>query len=87
MGDSIHGSSSSASSTSEVAENTPKFVHFPHKDFITFPQKIDREKAEGKLRELNSKYGDTLSEEQGRWLMPFQTELIPSCQCKNRKKK
>ena len=41
-------------------------MHFPHKDFITFPQKIDKEKVEGKLRELNSKNGDTLSEEQGR---------------------
>lgn len=64
MGDSVYGSSSSVSSTSETPENTAKFVHFPHKDFITFPQKIDKDKAEGKLRELNSKNGDTLNEEQ-----------------------
>ena len=69
MGDSVHGSSSSVSSTSETTETTTKFVHFPHKDFITFPQKVDKEKAEGKLRELNSKNGDTLNEDQGRKLI------------------
>ena len=69
MGDSVHGSSSSVSSTSEMTENATKFVHFPHKDFITFPQKVDKEKAEGKLRELNSKNGDTLNEDQVRNLM------------------
>ena len=69
MGDSVHGSSSSVSPTSETPENTAKFVHFPHKDFITFPQKIDKDKAEGKLRELNSKNGDTLNQDQGRKLI------------------
>jgi len=61
VGDSVMGSSSS---TSETSENRAKFVHFPHKDFITFPQKIDKEKVEGKLRELNSKNGNTLNDEQ-----------------------
>ena len=56
----------SSSSTSETSESRAKFVHFPHKDFITFPQKIDKEKVEGKLRELNSKNGNTLNDEQGR---------------------
>ena len=64
VGDSVHGTSPSTSSVTESA--SVKFVHFPHKDFITFPQKIDREKAEGKLRELNLKNGETLNEAQGK---------------------
>jgi len=63
VGDSVHGTSPSNSS-SVVESAAVKFVHFPHKDFITFPQKIDREKVEGKLRELNLKNGDTLNEAQ-----------------------